>query len=191
MESRHYSKLRVLYIIGKPEYKEYMNAKIFLPLIVIALIVVGGIAFLSNTAKPISPIAPTTTPISISPTQSVTPTSSEGKMTNAAIKVVLEEQNNSSQSGTATIKEVDGKVMVSIHLINGSSIPQPAHFHTGTCSKPGPIKYPLTNVVNGKSDTTLNVSLADFKKELPLIVNVHKSANQINIYVACGEVAAQ
>ena len=69
-----------------------------------------------------------------------------------------------------------------------TSTPQPAHIHIGSCPTPGAVKYPLINVVNGMSDTLLDVSLAQLKSELPLAVNVHKSAAEASVYVACGNI---
>ncbi len=109
----------------------------------------------------------------------------------AAMKEVivnLAQQNNSTESGKATLTEVAGKVKVSIDLTGAPSTPQPAHIHTGKCPNPGDVKYPLTNVVNGKSETQLAVSLDTLMSELPLAVNVHKSAALIKTYVACGDI---
>lgn len=107
------------------------------------------------------------------------------------IMVELAEINNSSESGTAKISEVDGKVMVAIELTGApATTAQPAHLHVGTCPGVGDIKYPLTNVVNGKSETTLETTFDTLMTELPLALNVHKSTPQIKVYVACGDLKA-
>lgn len=96
-------------------------------------------------------------------------------------------QNSSGISGTAILKELDGKAVVSLDLTGvASGINPPAHIHVGTCPNPGLVKYPLINPVNGKSDTTLDVSLAQLKSELPLAINIHKSPDEPKIYVSCG-----
>ncbi len=129
----------------------------------------------------------------------VMPTTDTTMQAAKSFTVRLAPENNSGQSGDAIISEVDGKTNVTISL-SGGNIPtaQPAHFHMGTCATPGEIKYQLNSLVNGKSDeatgprnfayskTILNVSLADFLQSLPLILNVHKSAAEISVYVACG-----
>jgi plastocyanin len=69
-------------------------------------------------------------------------------------------------------------------------VPQPAHIHLATCTKIGGVKYPLTNIENGSSVTTLAVSIDDLLKDLPLAVNVHKSATAATVYVACGDIPA-
>jgi len=108
-----------------------------------------------------------------------------------SMDVTLNAQNSSGQSGTATItKKSDADITVSINLSNGSSTPQPAHIHKGTCANldPKPL-YPLTNVVNGKSETEVMVNMADLAKG-QYAVNIHKSAAEVGTYVACGDLKA-
>lgn len=103
------------------------------------------------------------------------------------ITVDLLTQNNSGQSGSAVFTEVNGKTKVVISFGRSSAgVVQPAHIHAGSCPGVGRVLYPLNNVINGKSETTLNVTLAKLKKELPLAVNVHKSVEAPMVYVACG-----
>ena len=110
-----------------------------------------------------------------------------GQETNQ-IDVILNEQNDSGESGTATLWEVDGQLIVSLNLTGApESEPQPAHIHTGTCEDIGEINYPLTNVVDGVSDTSLDMSLAELLSRKPQALNVHLSGEQANVYVACGD----
>lgn len=105
-----------------------------------------------------------------------------------SMTVTLASQNNSQQSGTAMLDEVDGKVKVTLNLSGGAfTQPQPAHIHTGACPVPGGVKHPLTNVVNGNSETTLETTMADLMAGLPLAVNVHKSQAESTVYTACGD----
>src|SRR5437879_3003409 len=71
--------------------------------------------------------------------------------------VTMNAQNGSGESGTATLSEENGQLMVTLDLANGPAGPQPAHIHRGTCATldPKPL-YPLTSVTNGKSVTNLN-----------------------------------
>lgn len=104
-------------------------------------------------------------------------------------EVVLEMQNDSGQSGEATLKEVGGKVLVTLDLTSeGEMGSQPAHIHVGSCPEPGAVKYPLENVVDGESETTLEVDMATLMNELPLAVNVHKSAADLKTNTACGDI---
>lgn len=104
--------------------------------------------------------------------------------------VEINQQNGSGQQGKAYIfDDQDNKTHISILVSKESpGAIEPAHIHVGKCPSPGAVKFPLTNVVDGKSETVLDVSLAEFKKMGPMAINVHKSAAQIGTYVACGDV---
>jgi len=137
-----------------------------------AIIVVVLILWvLSGTKKP-APTAPQVTP------QAPTP-----------VAVSLNELNKSGQSGTAMIKEVEGKAEVVVTL-NGQpkDTEEPAHIHLGSCAKPGDVKFPLNPVKNGSSDTVLDVPMSEIMNNLPLAINVHKSEKELNVYVACGDI---
>jgi hypothetical protein len=99
----------------------------------------------------------------------------------------LNEQNDSAQLGTATFVGEGDSTVVTIALGNPSATAQPAHIHMGRCPTPGAVVYPLTDVVNGASVTTLNVSLEDLISQGELALNVHKSAEESNVYVSCGD----
>jgi hypothetical protein len=101
---------------------------------------------------------------------------------------IANEQNQSGQSGQVYWQEKNGKVTVTINLEGALQAPQPAHLHTGTCNQLGAIKYPLNDVVNGKSETTLDVTEAQLKADLPLAANVHKSQTELSVYVACANI---
>ena len=104
--------------------------------------------------------------------------------------VNLTELNESGEAGTATLKEVNGKVTVTLSLTGAAEgVTQPAHIHKGECPGVGAVVYPLTFPVDGQSVTTLDVSLDELSAQLPLAVNVHKSAAQSATYVSCGELS--
>ena len=94
--------------------------------------------------------------------------------------------NGSGESGTTTLRAQGNKTVVTIKLSGGSGVEQPAHFHVGTCDKyqPRPL-YPLEDVVNGASTTTLDIPI-DKLIGGDLIVNVHKSYADIATQAACG-----
>jgi len=110
------------------------------------------------------------------------------------ITVTLAPQNNSGESGTATLTKVsDSEVKVVVNLSGGGaalSDPQPIHIHKGTCAQldPNPT-YPLTNMVSGKSETEVLVNMADLTAS-PYAINVHKSAAEVSTYVSCGDIVA-
>lgn len=99
----------------------------------------------------------------------------------------LTAQNGSGETGTATLLQgVDG-LIVTVRTKGGGDDPQPIHIHKGTCAKldPKPM-YPLTTLVNGKSETKLKgVKLADLEKG-HYAINIHKSTKDIPTYVTCG-----
>ncbi len=139
---------------------------------VAVLVLVGIWYFVSN--KP--------TPPSQTMTEATSAPSSE-------VVVNLAIQNNSTESGTATLKEEGGKVKVTLKLTGApAGVTQPAHIHVGKCPDVGAVKYPLTSPVDGMSETTLDVTLAQLKSELPLGINVHKSAAEAKVYISCGDI---
>jgi hypothetical protein len=101
--------------------------------------------------------------------------------------ITLLEQNKSKQAGIATITELGDKVSVKLQIAGASASAEPAHIHAGKCPKPGEVKYPLTDVVGGMSETMLNVSMSTLKSMLPLVISVQRSKAETGVYVACGD----
>lgn len=104
------------------------------------------------------------------------------------ILVTLDAQNNSGEAGAASIVDVNGKAKVIIDISNGTGGPQPAHIHVGACPNPGTVAFPLGDVVNGKSETVLPISVAELLGKLPLAINIHKSTTEAGVYVSCGDI---
>src|SRR3989344_175971 len=161
---------------------------------VVAVLVVGGLGFLLLQSMQGGRQELTGNLDNNQETESVSPTEGASGATGTAgvsrISVTLDEQNDSGESGTAILTEgADGMVRVSLSVTAASvGTAQPAHIHAGACPNPGAIKYPLTSVINGVSETTLNVGMATLRSQLPLAINVHKSAAETQVYVACGDV---
>jgi hypothetical protein len=98
----------------------------------------------------------------------------------------LNAQNGSGQHGTVALKPRGAKTVIEIHLLGAPASAEPAHIHMGTCAKLNPApKYPLTSVVNGISETTVNEPISVLTAG-GLAINVHKSAADLKTYVACG-----
>jgi hypothetical protein len=116
-------------------------------------------------------------------------------MQNTTLTVTMNAQNDSGESGTATLSEQNGQLVVTVNLQNGTSAPQPAHIHKGTCASLDPAPFiPLTSVVNGQATTTIDLgtnatvkSLADLTSG-QYAINVHKSAAEVKTYVSCGDI---
>lgn len=91
--------------------------------------------------------------------------------------------------------------------------PHPAHIHDGTCEELGDVVYPLNDVtgeilsgtpeatpaspsdaesgsVVGESATDVDVSLDDLTSG-EYAVNVHKSAEEMDVYIACANVSGE
>src|SRR5699024_9707493 len=76
------------------------------------------------------------------------------------VTVDLEEIEDSGFSGTAELTSDDGQTTVSIELSGGDDdTPHPAHIHDGTCENLGDVAYPLEDIENGESETTVDVAL--------------------------------
>ena|SRR5215216_1688701 len=105
------------------------------------------------------------------------------------IEIELAAQEGSDESGTATITpEGEGKVKVVVEAENAPSDPQPSHIHEGTCDDPNPQpKYPLSNVEDGKAESTVDTTLEDLQSA-DYYVNIHKSADEADVIVACGDI---
>ena len=116
--------------------------------------------------------------------KNTTPTSKQDE----GIKVQLQEQNFSGETGTVTLSAQGSKTKVDILMASYAANAQPAHIHKGTCAKLDPTPaYPLKNVVNGKSVTVVAVPLNTLLAG-KYAINMHRSAKQMKIYVACGDI---
>lgn len=83
--------------------------------------------------------------------------------------------------------------------------PHPAHIHSGSCDDLGDIVVPLTDVVENTagesfgsdqavpvevSETDVELSLSDLLAG-PHAINIHQSAEAIQIYIACGDIGGR
>ena len=104
-------------------------------------------------------------------------------------KVKLEAQNNSNETGTATLTPAGDSTKVVLD-VKGAEGTQPTHIHKGTCSQLDPKPaFPLSPVVNGKSETTVKASMKDLTSG-GYAINGHKSAQDLKTYVFCGDIKA-
>ncbi len=104
------------------------------------------------------------------------------------VTVELAEENGSGQSGTATLVPEGEGTRVTIELSNSPGAAQPVHIHPGTCEDLDPKPaYPLEDVAGGSSESMENTSLEELQNG-DFAINVHKSADEIETYVACGDI---
>lgn len=108
----------------------------------------------------------------------------------SSMGVALVEQNGSGVSGAAQLIGEAGKTKVVIEVTGFGTEDMPAHIHAGSCPTPGEVKFPLNSVKNGKSETIIDVELKELIPELPLAINLHKSASDMQTYTACGDLPA-
>lgn len=93
----------------------------------------------------------------------------------------------SGQTGTVSLTAEGNQTKVVINVNAGpagATTPQPAHIHVGGCPGVGSVAAPLTAVVGGKSETTVNMPLATFQATQHAI-NIHKSQAEAGVYTAC------
>jgi len=109
-----------------------------------------------------------------------------------SVTVPLRTQNKSGESGTAKLTPMGDKTKVEVSLKGTpKGVAQPAHIHEGSCAQLDPKpKYPLSNVVNGKSTSEVPVKMDELLGG-NMAVNVHKSGDDIKTYVACGDLKAR
>lgn len=105
------------------------------------------------------------------------------------IVVNLAELNDSGISGTATLTPMGDQTEVVVKL-QGDMLdtPRPNHIHTGTCENLGGVEYPLTNVTT-EATTVVDASLESLMSG-EFAINIHKSADEIGTFVACGNIPA-
>jgi len=103
----------------------------------------------------------------------------------------LAAQNSSGETGTATLTKAGAnQTKVVLDVKGAPSGSQPVHIHKGTCDKLDPKpSYPLSPLVNGKSETTVNASLDSLEKG-GYAINGHKSAQDVATYVFCGPISS-
>ena len=111
------------------------------------------------------------------------------KMGGNMVTVMMDAQNGSGESGTATLKAMGKQTSVTISLKNEpAGGDQPAHIHGGSCATLDPKpKYPLSDVKGGKSVTTVDATLTSLTKG-NMAINVHESAKNLQKYVSCGDI---
>lgn len=124
-----------------------------------------------------------------SPTEHIAPTLLIGKETN----IDLFEQNKSGFAGEVRIKEVNGKVSVTVWSNN--DIPEeledsliPASLHKGSCKALGTVEYQLNDLVDASSETIFDMSEAEFTALFPLALSIKKSPEEPNKTLACADI---
>lgn len=109
-----------------------------------------------------------------------------------AVQVTINPDNNSGQSGFATITDNGNKTVTVVieTSVPDFDMPQNAHIHPGTCGEVGVAAGALgqlKSLGNGRWGSTSDAVMFDFDKLKTgdWVLNVH-DARDTAIYVACG-----
>lgn len=113
------------------------------------------------------------------------------KELNGKTKVILDAVGETGREGWVIIQASEGKTWLNIN-IDADEVPEddhdfPATLRSGSCHKLGDVIYRLTAAENGGSETTLGMSLEQFRASLPLSLVVEQSPTDHNV-VACGDI---
>jgi len=111
------------------------------------------------------------------------------------IKLNAKDSVGKDNVGTAVLTDLGNektKIVIQVESMAGKD---PANIYTGSCSKLGPIKYPLTQISNGlktnsapgKSEAVLNISLDTLRSQFPLAIGVQSTISPRSLDW-CGDV---
>ena len=106
------------------------------------------------------------------------------------VNVNLGPQNNSGESGTATLSDTGGNKTKVVISVTGqpANVPQPVHIHIGSCAQmEAAPAYGLTTLIDGKSETVVDQPLSQLQSG-KFAINGHKSAQEASTYVFCGNI---
>ena len=108
------------------------------------------------------------------------------------IDVPLKAAHHSGVSGTARLVPDGDGVKVSVKLSKRVTATLPAHIHTGPCSDEPTFRNPriwagLTEVVDGRSETTITLATLPELRAEPSSINVHDPHNDLRPMV-CGDI---
>jgi len=105
-----------------------------------------------------------------------------------AISVSLSPVGDASQFGTATLTPEGDQTRVVLDVDSPVSDSQPAHIHEGTCADLNPEPaFGLPNVVDGRSESTVDVSLETLTAS-DYAINLHMSDDDLQTYTSCGDI---
>ena len=118
-----------------------------------------------------------------------TPSPATTAMSAAAFLVNAE--NNSNETGTVFVTPLTITKTQILIVVTGEPrhSTQPAHIHHGSCGQMSSAPaFALNPLINGRSKTTIPDSIGDVLSG-NYAVNIHESANNADVYVACAELS--
>ena len=133
-----------------------------------------------TTPTPMRGTTPSPTPTSI--------TGGERPIGLSSATVTLDELDNSGQSGTAVLTQVDRDTEVVIDVTPGppESDPQPAGIHQGKCDDLGDVRWELNGVVGGESTSLIKDIPFSMMQFVGGGLAIYKSEAEKDVVVACG-----
>jgi hypothetical protein len=110
-----------------------------------------------------------------------------------SIEIDLVEVDGSGVNGTAILTDEGDAVTVEIEVSGDAVVGgHPVHIHEGTCDNLDPAPaYPLADIdEDGLSETTVEGITLDDLLAGEFAINAHLSAEEIGVYVTCGNLSA-
>ena len=109
----------------------------------------------------------------------------------SAITVSVGPGRDAAQPGRVLLgRTTGGRTNVNLEIQSGpAGVLQPAHIHQGSCPDVGAVAFPLQDVLAGRSVTNVDISFDDLQTG-DFAINVHQSLEEIDVYVACGDIPA-
>ena len=102
--------------------------------------------------------------------------------------IALGEQNDSGQTGWATLTAKGDQTVVVVNLMAGAMESELIHIHAGSCGTDTllGVVYSLTNIAGGVSVTTVDATLASLQAG-DMAINSHQKDNA-GVYTTCGNI---
>ena len=126
-------------------------------IVAVLILAVGGIYYFAITQKSVKEEA-------MEKKDEMMKKDESAMMEKKEMTIVLNALNDSGQVGKAVFSDMNGETKVVINISpSTANVLQPSHIHAGACPNPAAVVYPLNDVINGQSETILDVSLGEIR----------------------------
>ena len=119
------------------------------------------------------------------------PERGQGGAADNDLVITLAEQNDSGQSGTATLEAAGDRTSITIELVDatgGVADSLPTHVHKGTCADPDEeVAFMLPDTFDGISGDTVDISVAELQAD-GYAIDVHAVGG--GKVLSCGEITS-
>ncbi len=103
-----------------------------------------------------------------------------------AISVVLSEENSSGESGLSTIQEFTNNVVIDVKMVGTGPSDQKINLYKGSCDDKSQVLFPLKDLANGSSRTSIQTTIGELKKSMPIFIGVLNLNNPK--FASCGQI---